>query len=227
MIYPEYPDVDFIIRLSVAGLLGACIGIERELRAKEAGIRTHFLVALGSALMMIVSQHGFGDLMPVIGYGRFDPSRVAAQIVSGIGFLGAGIIIFRKETVQGLTTAAGLWVAAGIGMAVGGGMFVLGLSATVLALICFELVRLSSNRLGLITRSVHVTFTTKNENSLEKSISILREKGFLPGNYSFRKDSDGNLRVNMVIRYRARRHDSAFVLHRLEKISGIKLEKFE
>ncbi len=227
MIYPEYPDVDFIIRLSVAGLLGACIGIERELRAKEAGIRTHFLVALGSALMMIVSQHGFGDLMPVIGYGRFDPSRVAAQIVSGIGFLGAGIIIFRKETVQGLTTAAGLWVAAGIGMAVGGGMFVLGLSATVLALICFELVRLSSNRLGLITRSVHVTFTTKNENSLEKSIGILREKGFLPGNYSFRKDSDGNLRVNMVIRYRARRHDSAFVLHRLEKISGIKLEKFE
>lgn len=227
MIYPEYPDVDFIIRLSVAGFLGACIGIERELRAKEAGIRTHFLVALGSALMMIVSQHGFGDLMPVIGYGRFDPSRVAAQIVSGIGFLGAGIIIFRKETIQGLTTAAGLWVAAGIGMAIGGGMFVLGMAATVLALVCFELLRVSSNRLGLITRSVHVTFTTKNENSLEKSISILKEKGFLPGNYSFRKDSDGNLRVNMVIRYRARRHDSALVLHRLEKISGIKLEKFE
>ena len=227
MIYPEYPDVDFIIRLSVAGFLGACIGIERELRAKEAGIRTHFLVALGSALMMIVSQHGFGDLMPVIGYGRFDPSRVAAQIVSGIGFLGAGIIIFRKETIQGLTTAAGLWVAAGIGMAIGGGMFVLGMAATVLALVCFELLRVSSNRLGLITRSVHVTFTTKNENSLEKSISILKEKGFLPGNYSFRKDSDGNLRVNMVIRYRARKSDAGAVLRRMEKVSGLKVEKFE
>lgn len=227
MIYPEYPDIDFIIRLSVSGVLGACIGIERELRAKEAGIRTHFLVALGSTLMMIVSQHGFGDLMPVIGYGRFDPSRVAAQIVSGIGFLGAGIIIFRKETIQGLTTAAGLWVAAGIGMAIGGGMYVLGLTATVLALICFELLRLSSTRLGLVSRSVHVRFITKNENSLEKIIAQLPEKGFSPGNYSFQKDGDGNLRVKMVIRYRARRHDSAMVLRRLEKISGIKLEKFE
>ena len=227
MIYPEYPDIDFIIRLCVAGLLGAGIGIERELRAKEAGIRTHFLVALGSSLMMIVSQHGFGDLMPVIGYGRFDPSRVAAQIVSGIGFLGAGMIIFRKESVQGLTTAAGLWVAAGIGMAIGGGMYILGMTATVLALICFEVLRVSSTRLGLITRSVHVTFTTKNESSLEKTIAILREKRFLPGNYSFRKENDGNLRVSMVIRYRARRHDSALVLRRLEKISGIKLEKFE
>lgn len=226
MIYPEFPEVDFIIRLCAAGLLGACIGIERELRAKEAGIRTHFLVALGSALMMIVSQHGFGDLMPVIGYGRFDPSRVAAQIVSGIGFLGAGIIIFRKETVQGLTTAAGLWVAAGIGMAIGGGMYILGMAATVLALICFELLRLSSAHLGLISRSVHVTFSTKSENSLSKIIALLPSKGFSAGNYSFQKENDG-IRVKMVIRYRARRNDSGMVLRRLEKIPGIKLEKFE
>ena len=227
MIYPECPEVDFIIRLCTAGMLGACIGIERELRAKEAGVRTHFLVALGSALMMIVSQHGFGDLMPVIGYGRFDPSRVAAQIVSGIGFLGAGIIIFRKEAVQGLTTAAGLWVAAGIGMAVGGGMYILGMAATVLALVCFELLRISSKYLGLVSRTVHVTFSTKSETSLEKTITTLQNKGFRPVNYSFRKDSDGNLKVNMVIRYRTRKNDSAAVLHRLEKISGIKLEKFE
>ncbi len=227
MIFPECPDLDFFIRLCTAGMLGACIGLERELRAKEAGIRTHFLVALGSSLMMIVSQHGFGDLMPLIGYGKFDPSRVAAQIVSGIGFLGAGIIIFKKEAIQGLTTAAGLWVAAGIGMAVGGGMYVLGMAATVLALICFELLRLSSNRLGLISRNVHVTFHTKNENSLEKTIETLNNKGFRVGNYSFRKDADGNLKVNMVIRYRARKSDASAVLRRLEKVSGLKLEKFE
>ena len=227
LLFPECPEVDFIIRLCSAGMLGACIGLERELRAKEAGIRTHFLVALGSSLMMIVSQHGFGDLMPLIGYGKFDPGRVAAQIVSGIGFLGAGIIIFRKEAVQGLTTAAGLWVAAGIGMAIGGGMYIVGLAATVLALVCFELLRLSSNHLGLISRTVHVTFHAKSENSLEKTIETLKTKGFIPGNYSFRKDSEGNLKVNMVIRYRARKSDSGAILRRLEKISGLKLEKFE
>lgn len=227
MIFPDCPDVDFIIRLCASGMLGACIGLERELRAKEAGIRTHFLVALGSSLMMIVSQHGFGDLMPLIGYGKFDPGRVAAQIVSGIGFLGAGIIIFKKEAVQGLTTAAGLWVAAGIGMAIGGGMYILGLAATVLALICFELLRVSSNLLGLISRTIHVTFYTKSENSLEKTIDLLNEKGFRPGNYSFRKDSEGNLKVSMVIRYRARKSDAGAILRRLEKISGLKLEKFE
>ena len=119
-------------RLALAAALGMVIGIERTYRAKTAGIRTHFLVALGSALFMIVSRYGFE--------GTGDPSRVAAQIVSGIGFLGAGTIIMQKHVVHGLTTAAGMWVAAGIGMASAAGLYLVAVISTVLALIGLETV---------------------------------------------------------------------------------------
>ena len=105
---------DLILRLVVASCFGALIGLDREYRAKEAGLRTHFLVCLGSALFMIVSQHGFSDVLGTAGVG-LDPSRIAAQVVSGIGFLGAGTIIIQKQFVRGLTTAAGLWATAAIG----------------------------------------------------------------------------------------------------------------
>ena len=95
---------DFIIRLCVAGLCGTVIGLDREYRVKDAGFRTHFLVALGSALIMIVSQYGFADILMHTGVG-LDPSRIAAQVVSGIGFIGAGTIIIHRQLVRGLTTA--------------------------------------------------------------------------------------------------------------------------
>ena len=117
-------------RLALAAVLGMAIGIERTYRAKTAGIRTHFLVALGSALFMIVSRYGFG--------GTGDPGRVAAQIVSGIGFLGAGTIIMQKHVIHGLTTAAGMWVAAGIGMAAAAGLYVLAIVSTALTLVGLE-----------------------------------------------------------------------------------------
>ena len=97
-------NLDFVLRLLVAGILGAIIGLDREYRAKEAGYRTHFLVSLGSALIMIVSQYGFQDIIKESSV-TLDPSRVAAQVVSGIGFIGAGTIIFQKQIVRGLTTA--------------------------------------------------------------------------------------------------------------------------
>ena len=126
--------MDFVLRLVVAGILGVLIGLEREYRAKEAGYRTHFLVAVGSALLMIVSQHGFDDMLGKEGVG-LDPSRIAAQIVTGIGFIGAGTIILNRQIVRGLTTAAGIWATAGIGMCAGAGMYALEISATVLTLI--------------------------------------------------------------------------------------------
>ena len=132
--------VEFILRIVVAAALGGAIGLEREYRAKEAGFRTHFLVGLGSALFMILSAWGFEDILTSGLTVRLDPSRIAAQVVSGIGFIGAGTIIFQKQrnVVKGLTTAAGLWVTSAIGMTVGAGMYSLALTATVLVLICME-----------------------------------------------------------------------------------------
>ena len=130
---------EFILRIFIAAILGGLIGLEREWRAKEAGFRTHFLVALGSALFMIVSAYGFSDSL-FNELQRWDVSRVAAQVVSGIGFIGAGTIIFRKSenVVSGLTTAAGLWVVAAIGLACGGGMYKLATASTLLVLVGLE-----------------------------------------------------------------------------------------
>ena len=122
---------ELIVRLVVAGLLGGLIGAEREYRAKVAGTRTHLLVSIGAALMMIISRWGFD--------GAGDPARVAAQIVSGIGFIGAGAIMVDRHSVHGLTTAAGVWVAAGIGMAIAAGLYVVGVAATLLSLVGLEL----------------------------------------------------------------------------------------
>lgn len=130
---------EYILRIFIAAILGGLIGLEREWRAKEAGFRTHFLVAMGSALFMIVSAYGFSDAV-YNDLQRWDVSRVAAQVVSGIGFIGAGTIIFRKSEniVSGLTTAAGLWVVAAIGLACGGGMYKLATASTLLVLIGLE-----------------------------------------------------------------------------------------
>lgn len=128
----EWTEV--MLRLVLAAIFGAAIGLERERKSWVAGMRTHMMVCLGSALAMLVSAYGFNDVLgkPHI---ELDPSRVAAQVVSGIGFIGAGTILFLKQgVVRGLTTAAGLWTVAAIGLATGGGMYFAAILTTVLAL---------------------------------------------------------------------------------------------
>ena len=134
---PQMLTVDqIILRLILAALLGSIVGLERERLDWAAGLRTHMLVCLGATLFMIVSTYGF---MNVLGYPNagiaLDPSRVAAQVVSGIGFLGAGTIILRKDVILGLTTAASLWAVAAVGLAVGGGLFAAAIATTVLILL--------------------------------------------------------------------------------------------
>jgi putative Mg2+ transporter-C (MgtC) family protein len=125
---------EMILRLLLAALLGSFIGFERERLSWAAGLRTHMLVCVGSALVMIVSAFGFADVLGTP-HVDLDPSRIAAQVVSGIGFLGAGAILLRGEIVRGLTTAASLWAVAAIGLAVGSGLYVVATGATAIILI--------------------------------------------------------------------------------------------
>lgn len=123
-------QLEYLLRILGAILCGFVIGFERENHFKTAGVRTHTIVALASALMMIVSKYGFFDILAMKNVG-LDPSRIAAGVVTAIGFLGAGIIFTKNMNVSGLTTAAGIWATVGIGMAFGAGMYLLGLLSTV------------------------------------------------------------------------------------------------
>ena len=157
--------LEITLRLVVALLLGGAVGIEREWRSKDAGFRTHFLVAVGSALFCVVSQYGFDMQVK-------DSSRVAAQVVSGIGFLGAGTIIFQKNVIRGLTTAAGLWVTAAIGLACGSGMYVPAAMVTLMVIAGLELLNPLLRRIS--TSMVKVSFQAGDKESVKKLVKRLK-----------------------------------------------------
>ena len=188
-------NFDFVLRLLVAGILGAIIGLDREYRAKEAGYRTHFLVSLGSALIMIVSQYGFQEIIKENSV-TLDPSRVAAQVVSGIGFIGAGTIIFQKQIVRGLTTAAGIWATAGIGLAVGAGMYVIGIAAMVLTLIGLEVLSYLFKSIGM--KSSMITFSTDNKQVLKGVADRFNSKDYLIVSYQMDTQKHGSIETYQV-----------------------------
>ncbi|MBP3300491.1 MAG: MgtC/SapB family protein [Clostridia bacterium] len=129
-----HPILTYLVRILAATLCGAIIGLERTRRSKEAGIRTHCIIACAAALIMILSKYGFSDLLTAEGFAEgtrgADPSRIAAQVITGISFLGAGVIFKNGNTVKGLTTAAGIWAMAAIGMACGAGMYSIAFAVT-------------------------------------------------------------------------------------------------
>lgn len=220
---------ELILRLFAAALMGGAIGLEREYRAKEAGLRTHFLVALGSALFMVISQFGFEqilDMHPLLN-ARLDPSRIAAQVVSGIGFIGAGIIIFQKHVVKGLTTAAGMWVTAAIGMTCGAGMYELAVASTVMVLICLEALNILLQKFG--TRAISITFSSPDVDFIRQVLDRFRKEGMTFDSYNMRevqKGDDTFYSASIEVKVKRSQYEKR-ILRIMEELDGVKIESIE
>ena len=218
--------MEFVFRLFVAGVMGALVGLDREYRAKEAGYRTHFLVSLGSALIMIISQHGFDGVLHEVGVG-LDPSRVASQVVTGIGFIGAGTIILHKQTVRGLTTAASIWATSGSGLTIGAGMYVLGISATVLTLIGLEVLSLLFKKVGM--KSLSVEFSTNNKDTIDSVAKSFNSKDFHIVSYQMNEKTDSGLTtyyVSMVVKSK-KSNDEGVLLSHLQEYKDVTIYRVE
>ena len=193
----------YILRIACAGLCGILVGLERQYRSKEAGIRTHFMVACGAALMMVISKYAFFDVIAdglIAGADiRLDPSRVASTIVSGVGFLGAGTIFVHKNTITGLTTAAGLWATAGIGMAFGSGMYVVGFAAT--GIMVLSQILLHMNVMVLRgSRIKKLIISGINREDYQSYLSeFLLERGIKVQDTRIKKNSDGTRNYTFII----------------------------
>ena len=197
-------DWTLIIRLVVACLLAFVIGLDREYRAKDAGLKTHFLVSLGSALFMIISRYGFDNSTQV------DFSRVAAQVVSGIGFIGAGTIIFQKQIVRGLTTAASLWSVSAIGMAAGAGMYAVAVAATLLTLIGLEAFGYILKKLA--ARRIYISILVGSKQMAQTVYLDLKKVGYQILSYEMSKlDKADGYRVAIVVRSLVGNDEEGFI----------------
>ena len=196
---------NFIVRLCVAGLCGTIIGLDREYRVKDAGFRTHFLVALGSALIMIVSQYGFEDFLATHDGLRLDPSRIAAQVVSGIGFIGAGTIIIHRQL-------ASLWATAGIGLAAGAHMYIVAGAATALTLFGLEVLTLVFGGLG--RRRTMIVFSASKKEFVDAMFERLESKDYSVISYEVetQRTSDGVVhRATIVIRAKGQASEEGYI----------------
>jgi putative Mg2+ transporter-C (MgtC) family protein len=185
---------EIILRLFLAAILGGAVGIDRARYEWAAGLRTHMLVCLGSALIMIVSAYGFTEIEYAENV-SFDPSRIAAQVVSGIGFLGAGTILFLKhEVVKGLTTAAGLWTVAAVGLAIGSGLYFAAISATILVLIILVVIKPYKKKLLVERRQTEIHLKlNKKQFSILQLEDIIENKKIVYNHLKLNKTNEENI----------------------------------
>lgn len=196
-------QAELIFRMILAALCGGIIGFERKNRGKGAGIRTHLVVATASALMMIISKYGFSDISQLITGNvtdvRLDPSRLASQIVSGVGFLGAGMIYINRKTPHGLTTAAGIWAIAGVGMAIGSGMYIMGISATILIYVAQMILHKNYKILRTPTDEFLTIIIEDNEGAITYIKHLLSEYDIHIEDLSMRRLDNSLIELNMEI----------------------------
>jgi len=211
-------QLELVLRIIIASILGYLIGFERTSREKSAGMRTHAIVAMGAALMMVISKYGFGDCVTQ------DGTRIAAQIVSGIGFLGAGVIFVRNNAVSGLTTAAGLWTTAGIGMAIGSGCYFLGIVSGVWMIV----LQLALHRIPFLsaepTRSTLKIVTSDKESVLKELEAELVKEKVKINSMKVEKDDDVT-KIELDLTYPSRFNKGELVMRwskdvRVKSING-------
>ena len=191
-------ELMMIGRLLIAGFCGGIIGHERENRRKPAGVRTHTVVGVASALMVMISKYGFTDV--VSEYVRVDPSRVAAGVVTAISFLGSGIIIARNKSVSGITTSAGIWATVGVGLAVGSGMIYLGVATSIIVVLAEMFLGRGSivglHREALTSLTVEIA---GGQGELLELKNCISEMGFHIRSFEFSQKEKGTLKANIVL----------------------------
>jgi len=213
------PQWEMVVRLVLAALFGSVIGMERERLAWTAGLRTHMLVSVGSCLVILVSAYGFSSTLG--DHVVLDPSRVAAQVVSGIGFLGAGSIILRNEVVKGLTTAASLWAVAGVGLATGAGLYTAAIATTVIILAILVALKPLERRYHAARPSLELRFLAPAGHA---SVGML-DKAL--GRRAFRikqmtvRSADGESDDVRLLLDRVSAGDTAEIIAALRKIEGV------
>ena len=193
--------LDLAGRIVLSAICGAIIGLEREKRYKNAGLRTHVIVAISAAILMIVSKYGFIDIASIEGVRlTSDAGRIAASVIQSIGFLGAGVIFVRKENIIGLTTAAGLWATVGIGLCFGSGMYFLGVSATLIIILTHYILRVHHQRIATQTVGIIVCNLTKHNMTVNDLAEKFNGTGMSLRDFSCnRKDGEGVvIKANVV-----------------------------
>ena len=191
-------SIPWLLRMFLAAICGVAVGFERSRRQKDAGIRTHMIVALGAALAMIVSKYGFFDLLEYEGL-RADASRIASNVITGVGFLGAGVIFVKDVSIKGITTAAGIWATASIGLAVGAGMYTIAIGATILMVVFQYVFHKFFSRLENTVNEFTVT-VSDNVGAVKNFRAMLEEKKILIEKCKMTRNDDSTITLDITIK---------------------------
>ncbi len=211
-----------LMRILISAVCGFMIGMERKNRGKGAGVRTHIIVAMASALMMIISKYGFSDMV-LTGDQKLDGSRIAAQIVSGVGFLGAGMIFVKGHAIQGLTTAAGVWATAGIGMAVGAGMYFIGITSSV-AVFLIQLILHRNWKFLRRENEQFLEFVVHNTpESIEKLTNVINELNIHVHDMSYKRIENNMLSVTITTNLPSNFDHLALLKHQSDLIESVSI----